>query len=277
MVSLLCTLFLTAGVQTLAVSKQFGNKTHAWWGGSGPSGSHSQYLHNTRPHGSSVTKGDQIDGRQASAGKWANSREYGTRNRPLVRNFRPLNAEKKSIECENNHPIQQTFCILILCMCFHTNKLQEVICMINYHKILEMHLQGISQRTISSSTGHSRDKIREVVKQAKAKGLEKLTGEMTNFWLEDYLFPEKNANQRGYFDPEWAYIHKELLKKNVTLKLLHKEYEHEARMQNKVPYAYRTFCEKYGQYGKKYKLTMPIHRKPGEILEVDWAGKYIIR
>ena len=35
--------------------------------------------------------------------------------------------------------------------------------MINYHKILEMHLQGISQRTISSSTGHSRDKIREVV------------------------------------------------------------------------------------------------------------------
>ncbi|SUU16040.1 Uncharacterised protein [Aerococcus viridans] len=35
--------------------------------------------------------------------------------------------------------------------------------MINYHKILEMHLQGIPQRTISSSTGHSRDKIREVV------------------------------------------------------------------------------------------------------------------
>ncbi|MER2293673.1 hypothetical protein ACN7OV_08805 [Aerococcus urinaeequi] len=35
--------------------------------------------------------------------------------------------------------------------------------MINYHKILEMHLQGISQQTISSSTGHSRDKIREVV------------------------------------------------------------------------------------------------------------------
>ncbi|MGH2016798.1 hypothetical protein [Aerococcus urinaeequi] len=35
--------------------------------------------------------------------------------------------------------------------------------MINYHKIPEMHLQGISQRTISSSTGHSRDKIREVV------------------------------------------------------------------------------------------------------------------
>src|SRR5699024_3350424 len=82
---------------------------------------------------------------------------------------------------------------------------------------------------------------------------------------------EKQANQRGYYDPDWDYIHKELLKKNVTLKLLHKEYEQEAEIQNKIPYAYRTFCEKYGHYGKKYKLTMPIHRKPGEILEVDWA------
>lgn len=157
-------------------------------------------------------------------------------------------------------------------MSFHTNKLQEVIFMINYHKILEMHLQGISQRTISSSTGHSRDKIREVVNQAKAKGLEELSKEMNNPWLEDYLFPEKSANQRGYYDPDWDYIHKELLKKNVTLKLLHKEYEQEAKIQNKMPYAYRTFCEKYGHYGKKYNLTMPIHRKPGEILEVDWAG-----
>ncbi|MHC5268491.1 transposase [Enterococcus sp. LJL98] len=144
--------------------------------------------------------------------------------------------------------------------------------MIDYRKILEMHLQRISQRTISSSTGHSRDKIREVVNQFKAKNLDKLTEEMTNSWLEDYLFPNKNANQRGYFNPDWNYIHKELLKKNVTLKLLHKEYEHEERIQNLMPYAYRTFCEKYGYYGKKYKLTMPIHRKPGEILEVDWAG-----
>ena len=96
--------------------------------------------------------------------------------------------------------------------------------MINYYRILEMHLQGISQRTIASSTGHSRDKIREVVIESKVKGLNTLTEEMTNSWLEDYLFPEKSANQRGYYDPDWDYIHKELLKKNVTLKLLHKEY-----------------------------------------------------
>ncbi|MGD6880086.1 IS21 family transposase, partial [Bacillus infantis] len=45
-----------------------------------------------------------------------------------------------------------------------------------------------------------------------------------------------------------------------------------SREGGKVPYAYRTFAEKYGKYAKKHKLTMPIRRKPGEILEVDWAG-----
>lgn len=67
---------------------------------------------------------------------------------------------------------------------------------------------------------------------------------------------------------DWEEVHKELQKKNVTLILLHHEYEQEAREGGQIPYAYRTFCEKYGKYAKKFKLTMPIRRKP----EVDWAG-----
>lgn len=144
--------------------------------------------------------------------------------------------------------------------------------LINYRKILELSFQGITQRTISSSTGHSRDKIREVVTEARARGITELTEDMTSRWLEDYLFPERTADQQGYYEPDWDSIHKELLKKQITLKLLHREYKAEAILHSKIAYAYRTFCEKYGHYGKKYKLTMPIHRKPGEILEVDWAG-----
>lgn len=68
-----------------------------------------------------------------------------------------------------------------------------------------------------------------------------------------------------------TYIIKELQKKNVTLALLHHEYATESREGGKIPYAYRTFCEKYGKYAKKYNLTMPIRRKPGEILETDWS------
>ncbi|MDT2767448.1 hypothetical protein P7G58_01015 [Globicatella sulfidifaciens] len=37
-------------------------------------------------------------------------------------------------------------------------------------------------------------------------------------------------------------------------------------------YSYRSYCRFYGDYARKYKVTMPLKRKPGEILEVDWAG-----
>lgn len=144
--------------------------------------------------------------------------------------------------------------------------------MIQYRKILELDAKGVTQRTIASSTGHSRDKIREVIKRAKVRELTDLTEEMTNHWLDDYLFPENQSTALGYLHPDWEYIHKELLKKNVTLKLLHKEYEQQARLNKQIPYAYRTFCEKYGHFGRTHKLTMPIHRKPGEILETDWTG-----
>lgn len=144
--------------------------------------------------------------------------------------------------------------------------------MINYRKILELYFEGTSQRTISSSTGHSRNKISEVIARTKKLGIETLDDSMTNPSLEILLFPEKQAIEKGFFPVDWEKVHKELQKKNITLSLLHYEYAMQAREGGKIPYAYRTFCENYGKYAKKYKLTMPIRRKPGEIMEVDWAG-----
>lgn len=144
--------------------------------------------------------------------------------------------------------------------------------MVNCRRILELHMEGISQRTISSSTGHSRNTVSEVIQRARQRGIDKLNDTMTNHWLEVFLFPEKQAMERGYFPVDWEKVHKELQRKNVTLTLLHYEYVTEARENGKIPYAYRTFAENYGKYAKKYKLTMPIQRKPGESVEVDWAG-----
>lgn len=151
-------------------------------------------------------------------------------------------------------------------------KLYRRFFMINYRRILELYFEEVSQRTISSSTGHSRNTVSNVVHRTKKLGLESLNDTMTNPWLESFLFPEKQAVEKGYFPVDWEKVHKELQKKNVTLALLHNEYSFEAREDGKIPYAYRTFTENYGKYAKKYKLTMPIRRKPGEIIEVDWAG-----
>lgn len=144
--------------------------------------------------------------------------------------------------------------------------------MIQYRRILDLHFKGTSQRTISSSVGHSRQTVSDVVIKANHLGLVELTDEMTNQWLAEFLFPEKEAIAKGYFPVDWEDVHRELQKKNMTLKLLHYEYDQRARDSKKIPYAYRTFCRHYGKYAKKYKLTMPIRRKPGEIMEVDWAG-----
>ncbi len=144
--------------------------------------------------------------------------------------------------------------------------------MIQYRRILKLHFKETSQRTISSSVGHSRQTVSDVIQKAKQLGLNELTDEMDNQWLEEFLFPEKLAVAKGYYPVDWEKVHQELQKKNITLKLLHNEYSQAARDDKKLPYAYRTFCRHYGRYAKKYKLTMPIIRKPGEIMEVDWAG-----
>ncbi|MCK9471755.1 MAG: IS21 family transposase [Bacilli bacterium] len=144
--------------------------------------------------------------------------------------------------------------------------------MIQYRKILELHFKEVSQRTISSSVGNSRQSVSDVIQKFKEKRLVELTDEMDDQWLEEFLFPEKLATSKGYFPVDWEEIHRELQKKNITLKLLHNEYSSIARDSKKIPYAYRTFCRHYGNYAKKHKVTMPIRRKPGEIMEVDWAG-----
>ena len=152
------------------------------------------------------------------------------------------------------------------------DKLYRRFSMIKYRKILELHFKGTTQRTISSSVGHARQTVSDVIKRSKELGLIEITDEMDDQWLVEFLFPEKEAIIKGYFPVDWEGVHRELQKKNMTLRLLHHEYSQRARTNNKLPYSYRTFCYNYRGYAKKYKLTMPIRRKPGEIIEIDWAG-----
>lgn len=142
-----------------------------------------------------------------------------------------------------------------------------------YRKILELHADNVSLRSIALMTQHSRQKVTEIIELAKQKGVKiPLEEEMTDPWLEDFLYPEKKQETSGRHLMDFEYIHKELARPNVTLTLLHDEYIQEAHEGGKIPYAYRTFARHYCDYAMKYKATMRIRRKPGELLEVDWAG-----
>lgn len=99
-------------------------------------------------------------------------------------------------------------------------KLYGKLFMIHCRRILELHFKGTSQRTISSSVGHSRQTVSDVIKKAKHLDLVELTDEMTNQWLAEFLFPKKEAIAivKGYFPVDWEEVHRELQKKNMTLK-----------------------------------------------------------
>jgi len=145
--------------------------------------------------------------------------------------------------------------------------------MIHYRKILELQEEGISLRGIAASTGNSRQKVTEVMTIAQKKGLVcPLKEDMTDQWIEEFLFPEKTLGGSGRQPLNFDYIHKELAKPNVTLSLLHHEYESECRTNQRIPYSYRSFLRHYSKYANKHKATLRIRRKPGEIMEVNWAG-----
>lgn len=146
--------------------------------------------------------------------------------------------------------------------------------MIKYREILRLHTQGISQRGIASSTSNSRTTIREVVKRAEERNIGwPLKEEITDRDLQELLFPEKHASNNFRRKPDCDYIHKELAKPGVNLTLLWEEYSLSCRSNEEIPYSYRQFCRFYHDFARKTKATMRIKRKPGELLEVDWAGQ----
>lgn len=145
--------------------------------------------------------------------------------------------------------------------------------MIQYRKILELYHKGMSQRSISASIGTSRQTVSKVIRQAKEKELGPLTNDMTNQWLKSYLFPSQTPKGRGFVEEDWSYVHEQLKKRHMTLRLLHKEYELRTVNQQRLAYSYRTYCQHYNDYAKTHRLTMSIKRKPGELVEVDWAGE----
>ena len=145
--------------------------------------------------------------------------------------------------------------------------------MTNYREILRLHSQGISQRGIASSCECSRNTVSVVIKRADEIGISwPFEIDILNGKLQTLMFPEKDLPTTRKI-PDCEYIHKEMAKSGVTLSLLWNEYCQECRQSNDIPLMYSQFCRYYRKYANTTKATMHINSKPGEKLEVDWAGQ----
>lgn len=145
--------------------------------------------------------------------------------------------------------------------------------MVDYREILRLDHEGQYQRQISASVGSSRNTVSDVLAAAKAAGIEwPLDDELTNEALRSILFPGKFLSQNEYLEPDYAWIHKELARPGVTLSLLWNEYCRHCAEVGKRPYMNTQFGDKYRKWAKVTKATMRIQHKPGDVMEVDWAG-----
>lgn len=148
--------------------------------------------------------------------------------------------------------------------------------MTDYRKILMLRSMGCSQREMERNKIASRETSKAVFETADRLGIcWPLDGDITNADLERLLFPNKYKNACLYVKPDYQYIHRELAKPGVTLTLLWEEYRSKCYETGKTPYMSTQFGDKYRKWARVTKATMRIQHKPGDAIQVDWAGDTI--
>ena len=118
----------------------------------------------------------------------------------------------------------------------------------------------------------SKNSVSEVMHIAKERNIR--FSDVRNLDDQDIyrmFFPDKHAVESMYHDPDYEYVHKELKRVGVTLKLLWNEYKDSCMTENSIPMGYTKFCEGYGSYTISNRLTNHLEHKPGIITEVDWS------
>jgi transposase len=87
--------------------------------------------------------------------------------------------------------------------------------------------------------------------------------------------PDKHLSETLYKVPDYSYIHAELKKTGVNLKLLWHEYKDACQASGALSMGYTKFCEGYSEHVIAHSLTNHLRHKPGMVCEVDWSGSTI--
>ena len=97
--------------------------------------------------------------------------------------------------------------------------------MTNYRRILELHSQGYSRRSIEASVHSSHQTVKAVIDRAQELNISwPLDDDVTNEVLDELFYGSRDSSSTPYAAINFEYIHRELSKKGVTLALLWQEY-----------------------------------------------------
>ena len=139
--------------------------------------------------------------------------------------------------------------------------------------ILELRAGYMSRNEIAKTRHISKNSVSDVFHIADENGITyEDIREMEEQDVYRMFYPDKHATENMYVEPDYEYVHKELKRVGVTLKILWKEYCAKCTMENGISMGYTKFCEGYGDYTIANSITSHINHKPGIITEVDWSG-----
>jgi len=144
----------------------------------------------------------------------------------------------------------------------------------NIREVLRLHLgQGLPQRVIAQSLRLGLGTVNGYVGRARRAKLGwPLPDGLDDDRLEALLFPpvpDIPVDRRPV--PDWAWVHRELRRPNVTLALLWEEY----RAAAPDGFGYSWFCDLYREWAGRLKPTLRQVHPAGERLFVDFTGSTV--
>ena len=145
--------------------------------------------------------------------------------------------------------------------------------MTNHKEILRLKNLGLSNAEIAAACCCGRNTVTRTLKRASETGLNWTRAHsMSPEEVYSKLFPGSGDRVR-YRMPDYEQSHREMQKSGVTLSLLWAEYCDQCRAAGELPYQSTQFNKYYADYVSKTKATMHLEHKPGETMQVDWAGQ----
>ena len=141
------------------------------------------------------------------------------------------------------------------------------------HEILRLkHQNQLSIRAIARSCGLPTSTVGDYLKRAEAAALNwPLPEGVSEAQLLEQLMAVPAVADPCFALPAWPYIHAELRRKSVTLRLLWEEY----RRTYPEGYGYSRFCELYQRWAGTLEPVLRQVHLPGEKMFVDWAGQTV--
>lgn len=145
--------------------------------------------------------------------------------------------------------------------------------MVNHKEILRLKNLGLTHREIAEAAGCGRNTVTRILARAQEQKLHwQQAQSMSPQEVTQRLFPGEQKRP-VYKMPDYEWVHREMQKSGVTLSLLWVEYCEQCRQNGELPYKSTQFNKYYADYVHKTKATMHLEHKPGETMQVDWAGQ----